>query len=154
MIQALLQYSQSKVHLRHKWRQQKSWIWFPDCQDAQDKQQTQYPLKLRSEWKMLPNYWKFPNRNVQIFGFVYHDTNGPNHDPVLKTQLSLLNGFCTVIFWQDKYGNGNLRKCYNTVGKKFQIGNALVDNREKGLFLSVYVDDIKLAGKKQNISPT
>ena len=27
-------------------------------------------------------------------------------------------------------------------------------NREKGLLLSVYVDDIKLAGKKQNISPT
>ena len=24
---------------------------------------------------------------------------------------------------------------------------------EKGLFLSVYVDDIKLAGKKQNINP-
>ena len=27
-------------------------------------------------------------------------------------------------------------------------------DQEKGLFLSVYVDDIKLAGKKQNISPT
>ena len=26
-------------------------------------------------------------------------------------------------------------------------------NREKGLFLSVYVDDIDLAGKKQNINP-
>ena len=26
-------------------------------------------------------------------------------------------------------------------------------HREKGLFLSVYVDDIKLAGKKQNINP-
>ena len=26
-------------------------------------------------------------------------------------------------------------------------------HREKGLFLSVYVDDIKLAGKKQFISP-
>ena len=25
--------------------------------------------------------------------------------------------------------------------------------REKGIFLSVYVDDIKLAGKKQNIDP-
>ena len=25
--------------------------------------------------------------------------------------------------------------------------------REKGLFLSVYVDDIKLAGKKQNLDP-
>ena len=27
-------------------------------------------------------------------------------------------------------------------------------NREKGLFLSVYVDDIKLAGRKQKMSPT
>ena len=26
--------------------------------------------------------------------------------------------------------------------------------REKGLFFSVYVDDIKLTGKKQNINPT
>ena len=26
-------------------------------------------------------------------------------------------------------------------------------NHEKGLFLSVYVDDIKLVGKKQNIDP-
>ena len=26
-------------------------------------------------------------------------------------------------------------------------------NREKGRFLSVYVDDIKLAGKKQNLDP-
>ena len=26
-------------------------------------------------------------------------------------------------------------------------------HREQGLFLSVYVDDIKLAGKKQNIDP-
>ena len=37
-------------------------------------------------------------------------------------------------------------------GRKFQIGNVFV-HREKGLFLSVYVDDIKLAGKKQNIDP-
>ena len=26
-------------------------------------------------------------------------------------------------------------------------------HRQKGLFLSVYVDDVKLAGKKQNIDP-
>ena len=26
-------------------------------------------------------------------------------------------------------------------------------NREKGLFLSVYVDDVKLAGKKQSLDP-
>ena len=40
------------------------------------------------------------------------------------------------------------------VGKKFQIGECVLYNKEKGLFLSVHVDDIKLAGKKQNISPT
>ena len=39
-------------------------------------------------------------------------------------------------------------------GRKFQIGReCLFVHREKGLFLSVYVDDLKLAGKKQNIDP-
>ena len=41
------------------------------------------------KWKMLTNYLKFQNRSVQIFGFVYHDTNGQNHGPVSKTQLTL-----------------------------------------------------------------
>ena len=39
------------------------------------------------------------------------------------------------------------------VGRKFHIGNVFSYNREKGLFLSVHVDDIKLAGKTQNINP-
>ena len=38
-------------------------------------------------------------------------------------------------------------------GRKFQIWECLFVHREKGLFLSVYVDDIKLAGKNQNIDP-
>ena len=39
---------------------------------------------------------------------------------------SFLNsGICMVILWQDYHGNGNSRKfSLNTVGKKFQIGNA------------------------------
>ena len=41
-----------------------------------------------------------------------------------------------------------------TGGKKFRIGNAYLSTDRKGLFLSVYVDDIKLAGEKQNMSPT
>ena len=39
------------------------------------------------------------------------------------------------------------------LGENSQIGTCLFVHREKGLFLSVYVDDIKLAGKKQNINP-
>ena len=38
-------------------------------------------------------------------------------------------------------------------GRKFQIGNVSLFIVKKGLFLYVYVDDIKLAGKKQHIDP-
>ena len=38
-------------------------------------------------------------------------------------------------------------------GRKFQIGNVSSFIVNKALFLSVYVDDIKLAGKKHNIDP-
>ena len=34
----------------------------------------------------------------------------PNHGPVWKTQSFLLNEICMVIFWQDYYEKGNLRK--------------------------------------------
>ena len=38
-------------------------------------------------------------------------------------------------------------------GRKFQNWECLFVHREKGLFLSVYVDDMKFAGKKHNIDP-
>ena len=38
-------------------------------------------------------------------------------------------------------------------GRKFQIVNVSLFIVKNGLFLSVYVDDIKLAGKKQNLDP-
>ena len=64
-------------------------------------------------------------RNVQTFGFVYHDTKGQNHGPVWKTQLFLMNEICMVILWQDCYGRGNLRTSHcSTVGRRFPIGNA------------------------------
>ena len=37
--------------------------------------------------------------------------------------------------------------------EKVSNWECLFVHREKGLFLSVYVDDIKLAGKKQNLDP-
>ena len=82
-------------------------------------------------------------------------TNGQNHGPIWKTQSFLLSRICTVIFWQDYYGKGNLRKSYwNMDGRKFPNWECLFVHREKGLFLFVYVDDIKLAGKKHNLDPT
>ena len=69
---------------------------------------------------------------------------------VQKTQSFLLSQFCMVSLWQDCCVKGNLRTyCWSTDGRKFIIGNVFFVH----LFLSVYVDEIKLAGKKQNIYP-
>ena len=51
-----------------------------------------------------------------------------------KTQSFLLSEICTVILWQDFHGK------------------ALGEPRKR-LFLSMYVDDIKLAGKKTKQLP-
>ena len=97
---------------------------------------------------------KIQSQNAQIFGYVYQNTNGPNHGPVWKIQSFLLSEICTVILWQDCYGKGNLRKFYwDTVGKTFQIGNAYSYTAKKGLFLSVFVDDLKMTENKQNTVP-
>ena len=52
MIQDHTQYLLNKDHQHHRRQPQKSWTFFQDYQDVQDKQQMQYPLILRSEWKM------------------------------------------------------------------------------------------------------
>ena len=97
-------------------------------------------------------------KDPKVWMFRYLDTstkqqNGQNHGPVWKIQLFLLSELCTVILQQDYYGKGNSRKFYsNTVGKSSKLGMCFV-NGEKGLFLSMCVDDIKLAGKKRSIDP-
>ena len=82
----------------------------PGCDgQAADAVSAHTQVKMEDAHKLFK---KFPNRSVQTFGFVYHDTNGLNHGPVWKIQSFLLKGICTVIFWQDYYGKGNLRKSY------------------------------------------
>ena len=67
----------------------------PGCDgQAADAVSAKTQVKMEDVHKL--NYSKFPNRSAQTFGFVYHDTNGLNHGPVLKTQLFLLSGICTV----------------------------------------------------------
>ena len=101
---------------------------------------------------MVQNHRKSENRNVQTFGLVYHDTNGPNQGPVWKAQLFLLNGICTVILqdsWERPFENILLQHGWEKVSN----WECLFVHRQKGLLLSEYVDGIKLAGKKQNINP-
>ena len=81
---------------------------------------------------------KFQSQNVQIFGYVYQSTNGPNHGPVWKTLLFILNEICTVIFYQDCYGKGNLEVLLKHRWEKVPHWDYLfVNSKEKGLFLFV-----------------
>ena len=76
---------------------------------------------------------KIPKSECPDICIVYHDTNGLNHGPVLKTQSFLLSEICIVIFWQDCYGKGNLRKSYwSTVGRRFPNVNACSYTLKKG----------------------
>ena len=82
----------------------------PGCDgQAADKVSAYTQVKMEDAHKLFK---KIQNRNVQTFGFVYHDTNGQNRGPVWKTLSFLLKGICTVTFWQDYYGKDNLRRSY------------------------------------------
>ena len=71
--------------------------------------------------------------------------NGQNHGPVWKIQSFLLSEICMVILWQDCYGRGNFEKIHLQHGwEKVSNWECSFVHSEKGLFLSVYVDDIKL----------
>ena len=92
---------------------------------------------------------------AQTFGFVYHDTNGQNHGPVWKTQSFLLSEICIVILLAGLLCERQFEKILLKHGwEKVSNCECLFAHHEKGFLLSVYMDDIKLAGKKQNISPT
>ena len=100
-------------------------------------------------------YWKFPNRNVQTFRYVHHDMNGPSHGPVWKTQsfLSERNLYghpLAGLLWERQIEKILLKHGWENSSKLWMF---IRTSWKKGLFLSVYVDDIKLAGKKQNLDP-
>ena len=59
-----------------------------------------------------------------------------------------------VILWQDCYGKGKFENILLKYGwEKVLNCDCLFVLREKGIFLSVHVDEIKLAGTKQNMDP-
>ena len=100
---------------------------------------------------MLTNYLKkIPNRSVQTFGFVYHDTNGLTHgpvmeDPVVPLERNLYGHPLAGLLWERQFEKILLKHG----SEKISNWECLFVHREKG----VYVDDIKLAGKKQNLDP-
>ena len=70
-------------------------------------------------------------------------------DPVAPLERNLYGHPLAVLLWERQFEKVLL----NYGWEKVPTRECLFVNREKRLFLSVYVDVIKLAGKKQNIDP-
>ena len=70
-------------------------------------------------------------------------------DPVVPLEQNLYSHPLAGLLWESQFEKILLKYCWEKVSN----WDCLFVHREKGLFLSVYVDYIKLAGKKQNINP-
>ena len=70
-------------------------------------------------------------------------------DPVVPRERNLYGHPLAGPLWGRQFEKVLLKHGW----EKIPNWECLFVHREKGLFLSVYVDDIKLAGKKQNIDP-
>ena len=70
-------------------------------------------------------------------------------DPVVPLERNLYGHPLAGLLWGRQFGKILLKHGW----EKIPNWECLFVHSEKGLFLSVYVDDIKLGGKKQNIDP-
>ena len=77
MILDLMQYSLNKVHQHHKWQQQMSWISYPDCQGAQDKQ-------------LMQDFCLYPGKNGRCSKIIENSKIGMSRhlDPSTTTQMA------------------------------------------------------------------
>ena len=70
-------------------------------------------------------------------------------DPVVPLDRNLYGHPLAGLLWEKQFEKILLKHGWD----KIPNCECLFVHREKGLFLSVYVDDIKLPGKKQNLDP-
>ena len=70
-------------------------------------------------------------------------------DPVVLLERNLYGHPLAGLLWERQFEKILLQHCW----ENFPNWECLFVHREEGFFVSVYVDDIKLAGKKQNLDP-
>ena len=122
---------------------------YPDFQDVQVKQPMQYTLISGQNGRCINVIHKFDSQNVQIFGYVYRSTKGKNHAPVWKTSRSSRKGSVRLPSGRTVVGKAIWESSIGTRLGKVLNRECLLVNRARGLFPSMYVDDIKLAGKNR-----
>ena len=119
-----------------------------------DKQRTQCQLALNWNWRILPDCFYLLSQNVQTYEYVFHDIDGRHPGQTSKTLWYLSNEIHANIQLLVSGGKDSSKKCsWILDGEKVPTWECLFVHRKQGLFLSVYVDDINMPGKKQNMAP-
>ena len=119
-----------------------------------DKQLTQYLLTPRLKWEDAPTLLKIqmsecPDIWIRLPKQKWPKSWSSMEDPVVPLERHLYGHPLAGLLCERQFEKILLKHGW----EKIPNWECLFVHREKGLFLSVYVDDIKLAGKKQNIDP-
>ena len=78
---------------------------------------------------------KLQSLNVQMYGYLFHDTRGPNHGQTSKAQWFLSNEICTDIHLLASCAKDDLRKFYwDLDDKKYRTGNVFLFTGNKVYF--------------------
>ena len=115
-----------------------------DAVSAYTQAKMEYAPKLLKHPKSeCPDIWIRPPRHK------WPKSWSSMEDPVVPLERNLYGHPLTGLLWERQFEKVPLKHGW----EKIPNWECLFVHREKGLFLSVYVDDIKLARKKRNIDP-
>ena len=100
-------------------------------------------VKMEDAPKLLPDTW------IRLPRHKWPKSWSSMEDPVVPLERNLYGHPLAGLLWERQFEKILLQHGWETVPN----WECFFVHREKGSFLSVYVDDIKLAGKKQNTNP-
>ena len=101
------------------------------------------PKLLKIPKSECPDIWMRPPRHKWPISW------SSMEDPVVPLERNMYGHPLAGLSWERQFE----KILFKYGWEKVSNWECLFLHRLKGLFLSVYVDDIKLAGKKQNIDP-
>ena len=116
-----------------------------------------YPLVPRSKWEMHRRFFFFKNSKVSMSRYL--DTSTKAQMAQIMVQYGRPSRSSRKESERSSSGRTNWERQFEKVLLEHgleEVSNweSLFVNRARGQFLSVYVDDIKLAGKTENMEPT
>ena len=153
-IQALVQYSPNKDHQHHKWQQQKSWIIISRLPgfdgQAADAVSAYTQVKMERCSQIIENpKSECPDIWIRLPRHKWPESWSSRRPSFVPLERNLYGHPCAGLLWK-----WQLEKILLQHGwEKVSNWECLFAHREKRLLLSVYVDDMKLVGKKQNVNP-